>query len=178
MGYPSYQQYAQPADLANLGLSAQALSVITLPEQNAALLKASNEADGYLNTRFTLPLISWGADLTGHVCAIAAYRLMVVRGYNPEANNSLRKSFEDAIKWLTDVAANRVNPIIVDGSSAPGGIPDGQAGPSGFAQSIGSPANRPGYCGDVDGGGITNFWKNSVAASYALKGRGGTTRGF
>jgi phage gp36-like protein len=70
-----------------------------------------------------LPLVSWSPDLTRAVCNIAAYDLMVRRGYNPEAgpDANIRDRYNDAIKWLTQVAQGAVTPVLVD--STPGGVP-------------------------------------------------------
>jgi phage gp36-like protein len=180
MPAPSPQQYATAADLSNLGLASQALSVITPDEQNAALLAASQTADGYLNSRFVFPLINWGTDLKTHVCEIAAFTLLSTRGYNPDANSIVRDRYKDAIRWLEQVAADKITPVITDSSVPQGNQPDGQAGTSGFAFSVGAPINQPfgGLGGPPDGGGVNSFWGNSASLAFQLRGAGGRTRGF
>jgi phage gp36-like protein len=171
-------QYATAADLASLGLSAQALSVITLDEQNEALLGASNDADGYLGSKFILPLISWGTDLKRAVCQLAAYDLLSQRGYNPEAggNVTIRDRAKDARDWLKQVAANKIRPVVVDSSTNPSGTPAGEAGTTGFAYSVGAPANQPGGYGQGQDSG--NFWANGIQTAFNRRGNGGATRGF
>lgn len=106
----------------NLGVAAQALEGIEEAAQDAALLAASELADSYLGSRFKLPISTWSSDLKRHVCAVAAWDLLAgTRGFNPEAgsNVTVRARYEDAIRWLEQVAANRVTPAGVTDSSAP-----------------------------------------------------------
>ena len=108
-------RYATPEDLTLLSLPANAMSSITDAEQQAALDAASDEADSYLGSAFRLPLNEWGMDLRQHVCSIAALRLMNHRGYNPQAgaNDTIRLCYEDAIRWLENIARGRVKPAAV-----------------------------------------------------------------
>jgi phage gp36-like protein len=114
--------YATRTDLVNLGIAAQALEGVATGSQDAALLAASELADSYLGSRFTLPLTAWGSDLKRHVCSIAAWDLLGgTRGFNPEAgtNEVVRTRYEDAIRWLEQVAANKVTPAGAVDSSSP-----------------------------------------------------------
>lgn len=111
--------YATAADLTRLAIPAEALEGITVEDQDAALSAASSVADGYLASRYTLPLTSWGDDLRRAVCLIAAYDLMTRRGYNPEGGDEqLRLRYEDAIRWLERVADGKVTPPAEDSSTA------------------------------------------------------------
>ena len=97
--------YATPDDLTRLGVAAAALSDVPVPDQEAALDAASRLADSYLARRYRLPLVSWGDDLKRAVALIAAYDLIAVRGFAPEgADEHLRLRYEDAIRWLEQVA--------------------------------------------------------------------------
>jgi phage gp36-like protein len=111
-------RYAETPDLAQLGLPASVLSGFTPADQNAALEAASSLADSYLAARYTLPIISWGSALTRAVAVIAAYDLMSRRGYDPNrpGDENLRLRYEDALRWLQDVAAGRVDPQVQDSS--------------------------------------------------------------
>ncbi|MFN7131605.1 MAG: phage protein Gp36 family protein [Myxococcales bacterium] len=108
--------YATRPDLAKHGLSADTLSEIAADAQDAALASASGVVDGYLRARFTLPLLSWGDELRRVVCHIAAYDLMTVRGFDPEnpSDINLRQRYEDALRWLRDVANGAITPELVD----------------------------------------------------------------
>ena len=68
-----------------------------------ACADAAEEIDSYAGRRYTLPIASCSAVLTGYACDIARYRLHTDR--MPE---NVRKRYEDALKWLADVAAGRV----------------------------------------------------------------------
>ncbi len=97
--------YASPTDLAQYGLTPQALANFTLAQQQGALNGASATADGYLRSRYTLPLRSWDLDLRRNVCMLAAYDLMVMVGFNPEGDDTnLRLRAEDALRWLKQVS--------------------------------------------------------------------------
>lgn len=117
--------YATLTDLTNSGLTAAAIGTLTSGQQQKALDAANALADGYLGARFRLPLTSWGVDLTDKVVAIAAWRLMSLRGFDPEGGSDqvLRMSYEDAIRWFEHVAAGKVVPVVgtSDATSTPGG---------------------------------------------------------
>lgn len=120
--------YATRDDLVNLGVAAQAIADVDTASQDKALAAASRLADSYLGSRFKLPLLAWEDDLRGHVCAIAAWRLLSgTRGFNPEqgSNVSIRTSYEDAIDWLKCVAKGTATPAGILASESPS-----EAGPA------------------------------------------------
>lgn len=127
---PADPVYAVRADLALLGVGARSLVAFSDEEIAEALAAASRFVDGYFRSRFKLPLLSWGRDLARVACTIAAYDLMVARGYNPDAgaDANFRLRYEDAQAWLKDVANGRVTPSVTDSSpgssvGAPAGVP-------------------------------------------------------
>jgi phage gp36-like protein len=105
-------RYAETTDLVRLGLPAAALTGVSSTIQEAALEAASEVARGYLREKFSLPLASWADDLRRCVCAIAAYDLMVTRGFSPAAGSDehLRLRHEDAMRWLRDIATGHIIP--------------------------------------------------------------------
>ena len=111
-------RYAETTDFARLGLPAAATTGIATASLNAALDAFGAVIGGYLQARgYTLPLTSWGDDLRRCNCLGAAWDVLRVRGYDPQANNdeAVRLGFEDAMRWLRDVAAGKVTPVgIVD----------------------------------------------------------------
>src|SRR5687768_909498 len=113
------QRYAEIADLT---VPAAALSSISTPDQNDFLLKASVFADSYLASRFELPLVTWGSDLKDAVAAIATFRLLMKRGFSPEAgdNKTYQDQYKDAVSWLKDVGSGKATPVDVVDSSAGG----------------------------------------------------------
>lgn len=119
-------QYASQTDLAQLGLAGGALQNVTPTIQDAALLAASALADSYLESRFTLPLTSWGKDLSRVVCFIAAYDILTSRGYSPQSpDDHIRQRYQDALAWLQEVSQGTQTPSHVADSST-----DTQSGPS------------------------------------------------
>lgn len=108
--------YATLTDLTRLGIPSGALEGVSTEAKQAALDSASSLADGYLAAQFRLPLVEWGDDLTGHVCNLAAWQILKVRGFDPEgrADNAVRMGYEDAVSWLERVAAGRLSPQITD----------------------------------------------------------------
>jgi phage gp36-like protein len=129
---PSFaQQYATTADLANT-MSAQALAHPSTgtTQQNAQLLRASEFVDGYLRDQFVLPLTFWSSDVVQAVCDIAAYRLVCLRGFNPEKDGLYKDNFDSTIRWLEGIAKGHIAPDVTDassgstpGESAPGSAP-------------------------------------------------------
>jgi phage gp36-like protein len=80
-----------------------------------ALADASAEIDGYLESRFTLPLSDAPAVLARLTCDIAMYRLQVLRPLHDLAE--ARRRYEDAVAVLVRVA---------DGTLTLGLAPDNQ----------------------------------------------------
>jgi phage gp36-like protein len=115
--------YATAADFDAFGISPAALPDSILDSDKLrAVQAASGRADSYLGARFRLPLISWGADLSQAVCAIAAFELVATKvGFNPDAahNQVLIDRKEDAIRWLEQVSRAHVMPSGVVDSTPP-----------------------------------------------------------
>jgi len=117
-------QYAQPSDLANLGLIGGVLASISTATQNAALQAASAVADSQLQGAFILPLTQWSYDLVRAVCIIAAYDLLTSKGYNPAtgADPNIRARYADAMSWLDRVSKGQESPAyIIDSSTSNSG---------------------------------------------------------
>lgn len=111
--------YATTTDLVRLGIGAAALTGVSEATQEAALEAASDTADGYMRARYSLPLASWGDDLRRAVCAIAAWDILSVRGFDPTRGNdvSLQVRYEAATTWLKDVSLGRV--VVSGGNTTP-----------------------------------------------------------
>lgn len=97
--------YATQADLALLGIAADAYASMDPAVLDAALLRASSMADEYIAQRFTLPLTAWSQQLKSSVCAIAVHDLLAIRGYNPAmgADEVVRLRYDDAMRWLREL---------------------------------------------------------------------------
>jgi len=94
------------------GLHAAATSTVSSTKKADALAAATEKASGILAARYDLPIEAWGSDLAEETCKLAAYTILSVRGFNPEgADKNVRDRYDDAMKWLTDVANGKVNPV-------------------------------------------------------------------
>lgn len=115
----SSTQYADQTDLTTIGLTAGALTNFTSPQLDGALMRASAVADSYLQSRYDLPLSSWGKDLARCVAIIAAYDLLSVRGYNPNAAADVnwRQRYLDQLAWLEQVSKGIQSPAYIADSS-------------------------------------------------------------
>jgi phage gp36-like protein len=56
-------QYCTVAQIAEGGVSAEALDGIQAEKQTAAIMGASDRIDSYLRQRYTLPLVLFGDDI-------------------------------------------------------------------------------------------------------------------
>jgi phage gp36-like protein len=102
--------YATQTDLEQHGYPAGVLEGLDPGTIDAALERASQEADGALRgAGYRTPLATWSADLTGAVVAVAAWYLMVRRGFDPDSPHDavFRVRFEDAQKWFNEIANRR-----------------------------------------------------------------------
>ena len=126
-------QYAQPADLAAIGVLGTFLQTTPVSDQVQAIRSASATIDSYVGQRYTLPIVQWSYDVQQYCCWIAAYVLVQQRGYKPAnaAEDTFKLRYDQAIAWLRDVARSVATPAqIVDsspnaqpGASAPAAQP-------------------------------------------------------
>lgn len=115
--------YATTTDLYNLALPAAALpTYIGSVMQQSMLDTCSDIVDSYIGARFRLPLTTPTASVKYAVCALAAYKLLLIRGYNPEVgkDEAIKSAHDEQIKWLEGVADGSINPPSLD--SSPGGV--------------------------------------------------------
>jgi phage gp36-like protein len=117
------QQYAQPSDLYTV-ITAAALAhpSTNVAVQNTHLLRASELVDAALRDQFQTPLTTWGPDVQQVVCDIAAYRLVCLRGFDPEKDELYVTNYKMAMDTLKDWANGVRSPDVVDASpnAAPG----------------------------------------------------------
>lgn len=86
------------------------LGVINATVVSRALGDADAEINGYLSTRYTLPLSPVPAVLEKLACDIARYRL-----FEDAAKDIVKERYENAIRFLKDVVSGKVT-LGVDGS--------------------------------------------------------------
>ncbi len=76
-----------------------------------ALIGATADCEDALNVRYVMPLTAWPESLKERVGAIAAYRAMSARGFQPNGTDELIvKRYDDANKWLMQVATGKLTP--------------------------------------------------------------------
>lgn len=116
-------RYATIADLEISGLPPAAFGTLNAIQIQGALDRASAYADTFLGAKYTLPLagptstppVAYDPSLVDAVCQLAAYRLMALRGYNPDnpGDSVIRQGFEDARSWLIRVANGQARLAVV-----------------------------------------------------------------
>lgn len=104
-------QYASLQDFDDCGLPLAALASIDKTLIQRQLVRASAFADGFIADTITQPIV--GAPdqaLVMAVCQIAAWWIIVRRGFNPtdEGDKVVRQGFLDATAWLVRVANKQV----------------------------------------------------------------------
>lgn len=92
------------ADLSGYSAAEQAEILRAVAIIDAALADADAEIDPYLAPRYTLPLSSTPRVLTNHAADIARYRL-----HENVVPDAVRQRYQDAIRFLKDVAAGRAS---------------------------------------------------------------------
>lgn len=143
-------QYCTSADLTSYGIRAEALRGIDANELQRVIVASSTEIDGYLRSRYKLPLTRWGSDLSAICAKMSVYTLMMTRGFNSARPNDelIRTNYEDALSKLRAIQAQEYHPDLADSTS----VTDGESG-IGARPSVISCASR-GYLNDRgDSGG-------------------------
>ena len=126
-------QYATSSQFAEFGLPPAALDGF-LGSVDDHLTMASGVFDSYARGRYSVPLAGPGpypTEVVAAVCAIAAYTIMMARGFDPSsgADQNIRERYTDMIGrpgqkgWLQQLAGGIVNlDLAVDATS---GVHDG-----------------------------------------------------
>ena len=146
--------YCIAAEITTLGINPDALVDVEPTQKAAAIAAASDKMDGYLSSQFKLPLLTFGQDVRTCCAVLSGAHLLRVRGYNPEADPSVKETFDAQMQWLRDVARGIVRPQVVDSSPAAKlGVPSSQPRIT-SAASRGFSRMPPGSTfGDCGGGG-------------------------
>ena len=114
---PNGAPYVTPEQLGNY-CPAATLNLATPDQQTQACTDATNDADDYMNGRYTMPLLDWPTDWTAHVGYIAIHNLMNGPiGLAPQAGSDVN------IEWnyARAIGGN------VNGAHVTGYFPDVQA---------------------------------------------------
>jgi phage gp36-like protein len=103
--------YADPADMVLDAVPEEALEDISMSTRVAALITATDKADGYLNSSYTLPITAWGEDLRAEVASIATALSFCHRGFDPTGPDKIVLDREAlALKWLDRIADGKLKP--------------------------------------------------------------------
>jgi phage gp36-like protein len=124
--------YCTPEDLGRYGINSEALEGIPdVDGQRPPIEGTSDYMDGYLGKQFTLPLLAFGDDIRECCAVITSWRILRVRGLKPGENpedNALYLDYKEKIRWLEQIAAGKVTPVVTPsptpgtgGSVTPGG---------------------------------------------------------
>jgi phage gp36-like protein len=137
--------YCTSDELTRYGIRAEALRSIDPSDLQAAIQAASDTIDGYLRSRFKLPLVAWGKDISLLCARLAVYQLVVVRGFNAAraGDEQIEKQQELSIQTLRDIPPAKYTPDVTDSSQDAG---PGVSAPAGSVQ-VFSNATR-GYFSD------------------------------
>lgn len=157
--------YATIDDLSVYGLNAIVLDKLTPAQQTAAINAACDLVDSYLNSKFKLPIVTYGAALTQKVCEIASWTLLSLRGFDPEdpADNEVKNRYDTALKWLEGIKDGEITPVLVDS-----GTPGNYGGP-GILQSNTQPSSQASPGGTLN---IQTLQDGTVITTGAPRQRG------
>jgi hypothetical protein len=117
----SYPALASLTDLTTYGMPATSMGPVTPAVQSACLQGASDEAYAKMGQRYAPPWLSWDVKTIMVVCAIAAFEIVNVRGYQPnsEADKYFKTRADAARKWLDEVERSTAHPLITPAANAP-----------------------------------------------------------
>ena len=126
-------EYCTIPQLAQYGIRAEALRSISPSDLQAAIVAASGTIDGYLRSRYKLPLVAWGEDLRLICARLAVYQLVVTRGFNAAraGDDQIEKQYEISLDTLKAIPNNKYSPDVTDSSV---GAAPGVSAPSGTVQ--------------------------------------------
>lgn len=79
--------------------------------QEALLSSASGLMDSYLGARYSVPLSTYGAEVTECCCVLAAYTILQRRGFNPDNawETAVQARRAEWLDWLKGLASGSVS---------------------------------------------------------------------
>lgn len=103
--------YAAPSQVRLHCLPARTISEERIGDFLDSCLAATDEAAGYLNSSYVLPITAWDTDLTKQTSRLALYDFMNQRGWQPEGPDAIIiDAYERALSWFNRIAAGRLKP--------------------------------------------------------------------
>lgn len=113
--------YAVLTDLYAYGLPLVAMGNVGTDVQQKCLDARNEFADDKMRARYKLPLLApYPESLKQSICQLAAWDVLVIRGYNPGAGAdvNIRDRADMALKWFDDVERQRCHPSVVESGDA------------------------------------------------------------
>lgn len=122
--------YATRAQLAQLGISASALSDVPTATQDAVLEACSARVDDALLSGgvYSPPLVAWPSSVTQCVCKLAQYELIGCEGYSPDTGTEpvLLERYRQAEACLKSLASGSELVGAVDSTPDEDGVSGGE----------------------------------------------------
>jgi phage gp36-like protein len=110
--------YCSAADVTKLAVAERAIEEVSARDRTLARIAACSDADGHLNSAFTLPLLTWGADLRKVAAQLTAAQIFTTRGSDMQgADKVVFDAADRALAWLRAVANGRVRPPDISDST-------------------------------------------------------------
>ncbi len=107
----AHQTYLGPRDLKSAIREAVLKDITTLTARADACITVSDEADGYLGGRYTLPMMKWDTTLKSKLAHMAIKYSFDACGWQPEGPDSVIKdNFTDGVAWLRRLQDGRLAP--------------------------------------------------------------------
>jgi phage gp36-like protein len=109
----AHQLYTKPADVQQYGISDTALTKKSLVEIARSCFNASSEAEGYLVSGTSTPILTIDRATQQHITAMAVYDLLrFTYGFGDQSSGGTRIETDrnEAIAWLKSLSAGRVKP--------------------------------------------------------------------
>lgn len=107
----AHQVYVSPRGLKS-AIRVVALEEITTKSARAdACIAVSDEADGYLGGRYTLPMLKWDNALSAKCAHMAIKYSLDACGWQPGGPDSVIKdNFDNALRWLARLQDGKLEP--------------------------------------------------------------------
>lgn len=103
--------YVTVDEMSQLAIAPARLSNVPWELQQKILDSVSSLADSHLASRFPVP-VTPGDDLKQAIAHIAAFRLLLRRGFNPadDSAQAMKELHDSSMQWLKDVAEGDATP--------------------------------------------------------------------
>ncbi|NQY04478.1 MAG: DUF1320 family protein [Halieaceae bacterium] len=110
----AHTAYASRQDMISYGISEHVLDQIEENKKLQALIAASAEMSTNLSVSFTLPIVSWGEDVTKHTAILAAYTV-ISGNFREGLDEALVDMKDDTMSFLKRIGDGRLRPkTIID----------------------------------------------------------------